>query len=298
MLPPPPPGLVFNFDGVDLNNLSSVTSPQVLKNLFNARKIGYVDYITAIRALQSPSAAHVSQSASVQVLYPETARPPIAPQAVLQLLASPLPRSSQHIASTQIHRISDSFLVKYGPFVNALEAKTMKFVQEHTTIPVPTVHLVFISNGKTYIVMDYIPGADVQHLWPSLSSSQRQSIVAQVAHYLHELRDITPQSSIPGPIAQGLCYGRWFPSYGAGPFQSHSQLVEWWNRELDAAVVPTGRQGVEADCDRLRADSPLVFTHGDLLPRNIIFCRDKLWVVDWELQVLSSRDLGRGLSHR
>ncbi|KAI0057790.1 kinase-like protein [Artomyces pyxidatus] len=277
MIPPPPPGIVFDFDGLDLSNLQSIRSPQLLNKLLIARKIGYVDYMNATLALRS-SPVTTTESQSVQVLFPESSDPIISPLSVLQLLRSPIGRSSDSTASLQIHRISDSMLVKVGPYVDIAEARTMMFVRERTEIPVPTVHLVFVSEGKTYIVMDYISGGDLQHRWPTLQPAERDSVLRQVSKYLHDLRGITPPSQTPGPIGGGICRGRWFSSGGAGPFQSHAQLVAWWNKSHSAHSADREPSG-----NTLSADQSLVFTHCDFLPRNLILNSGTVWVVDWEL---------------
>ena len=51
-------------------------------------------------------------------------------------------------------RINETMLVKSSHMSMELEAQTMRFVREHTTIPVPEVHLVFKYEHKTFLVME------------------------------------------------------------------------------------------------------------------------------------------------
>lgn len=47
-------------------------------------------------------------------------------------------------------------VVKFNPATRFAEAASMEFVSHHTYIPVPRVHDVFVIDGRTYIVMDYM----------------------------------------------------------------------------------------------------------------------------------------------
>ena len=98
-------------------------------------------------------------------------------------------------------------LVKSSHMSMELEAQTMRFVREHTTIPVPEVHLVFKYEHKTFLVMEYVSGGDLQHLWPSFGESDKRAVLSQVQQYLRELRDIKPASQIPGPLGGGRSHG-------------------------------------------------------------------------------------------
>ena len=63
-----------------------------------------------------------------------------------------------------LHDIGDGLVVKSGRAVTLDEARAMIFVRAHSTIPVPTVHMVFTYKGLTHIVMDRIDGvAFVRH---------------------------------------------------------------------------------------------------------------------------------------
>lgn len=223
----------------------------------------------------------------VQVVY-SISPPSITPETVLRLLAGPalpLPGHGDH--RQLVRRITESLVVKRGLFKHPVEATMMEFVRTHTSIPVPTVHLVFTrmmdvadtNTLCTYIVMDCIPGSCLQQLWGTLDEPTKTSVLAQIQGYIHELRNIPADTDTPGPIGEDICRGRWFSELGAGPFPTHEALVEWWNRFFP---LP-GERGYKGVDDRFHADHPLVLNHGDLTPRNIIVHEGVVWLVDWEL---------------
>jgi hypothetical protein len=71
-----------------------------------------------------------------------------------------------------VRKIGDDPLVKASCNLGAphLEASSFEFVRMRTTIPIPRVwRMMKDEDGDTLIVMDYIPGERLDHVWPSLS---------------------------------------------------------------------------------------------------------------------------------
>lgn len=54
--------------------------------------------------------------------------------------------------------LNDRLCLKYGRRVHLSEASTMRFISEHTSIPVPKVLCAFTRSGWTYIVIERIQG--------------------------------------------------------------------------------------------------------------------------------------------
>lgn len=239
---------------------------------------------------EPPLRAHSSSKPTpgdVQVVYSKSSPPSITPETVLQLLLKPaLPLPGHYDHPQLVHRITEDLVVKRGMFHNPVEATMMEFVRTHTKIPIPTVHLVFTRVGTTtptrvttFIVMDCVPGSCLQQIWGTIDEPTKTSVLAQIQGYIRELRSIPADiDTPPGPIGGGICEGRWFSENGAGPFPTHEALVEWWNRFF---YLP-GERGYNGIDDRFHADQPLVFSHGDLNPRNIIVHEGVVWLVDWQ----------------
>lgn len=67
---------------------------------------------------------------------------------------------------------------------------------------------------------------------------------------------------------------------GAGPFASYDELTSWFMHKLDV-----NRQIRGTPKENLHFDSslPLVLTHLDLHPHNILLDREgRVWLIDWE----------------
>lgn len=67
------------------------------------------------------------------------------------------------------------------------EALALRFVKEHTTIPVPEV----ISSDWDRITMEYVEGQTLQQAWPVLTPEQRSDIKAQLSDYIAQMRALS-----------------------------------------------------------------------------------------------------------
>ena len=190
-----------------------------------------------------------------------------------------------------VGKIGNDTFVKAAWNFPHLEASAIDFVQMRTTIPIPRVRRRFKDKyGYSIIVMDYIPGERLDHVWPSLSLWSKLWVALTLRRYIRQLRQIN--YSVPGPLADSpeTCDGGLFPR-PYGPFPDYASLSAFFNRKLDITKDITYRddQGNEipyADLDTEPFDDsrPLVFVHRDLCMRNIILGKDgRIWLVDWSL---------------
>lgn len=61
--------------------------------------------------------------------------------------------------------LSGELYIKYRRHVHLSEASTMRFVLQHTSIPVPKVLCAFTHSGRTYIVIERIKGDIISNGW-------------------------------------------------------------------------------------------------------------------------------------
>jgi hypothetical protein len=173
---------------------------------------------------------------------------------------------------------------------DASEANALDLLFAETTIPVPRVRRVVKRRWDFLIVMDYIPGPTLAHVWPTLSMWRKTHVAFTLRRYVRQLRRLkAPATAPPGPLsAQGarICES---PIFGAvqshrGPFATYSKLSLFFNERLQMALdcmkVPRGDPWRN---DLFDNSKPLVLTHQDLNLRNVIVGEDgRLWITDWE----------------
>ncbi|GBE89928.1 hypothetical protein SCP_1702540 [Sparassis crispa] len=159
-----------------------------------------------------------------------------------------------------------------------VEIATLRFVATHTSIPVPRVWWRFDYQGFDWIVLSRITGSSLSEVWPNLSFDEKEAIATQLARYMAELRNLPPppgtmiSSVLGGPVNCSRLHED--PS---GPFrdeqQMNLQLRNLQPLESCSATVVSAHSRIH----------PLVFTHNDFYPRNIMVQHNKVTaIIDWE----------------
>ncbi|THV01049.1 kinase-like protein, partial [Dendrothele bispora CBS 962.96] len=167
--------------------------------------------------------------------------------------------------------------------VPEIELATMRFVREHTKIPVPEPCCSFQWDNKDYIAMSHVPGTDLHELkWKTLSSEVQRTIMDQLKTYFDDLR------SIPRPVGEHS-----ISSVIGGPFLD-ARLLDWDDLsgpfENEAEFNTFYRAGqpldekVPEEIRRVHSVSHrLVLTHNDVCPRNIMVEGSTVTgIIDWE----------------
>lgn len=206
-----------------------------------------------------------------------------------------------------IHHLMHRYVVRHGDHVTKYttfggglgvgdhpnEALAMRFVKEHTTIPVPAV----ISSDWDRITMEYVEGQTLRQAWPILTPEQRAGILDQLRGYLAQLQALTyvtssgsgsSSSESPSPAppigrldGTGVILPTIMPR-GGGPFATTADLHAW-------LVMPP--KGLPAESTYWRqvtahlgaTEYPVVFTHGDIAARNILVRDGRIVaMLDWE----------------
>ncbi|KEY73342.1 hypothetical protein S7711_01456 [Stachybotrys chartarum IBT 7711] len=163
------------------------------------------------------------------------------------------------------------------------EVEAMQYVASHTTVPVPTVYAVHTQkNGCIYIEMAYVPGQCLDSLWSSLSTGQRDQVVADIKQHLSELRKLEPPaqsmvcSALQNPAHDYRIGARFFGPLNHDEFHS---LARGHLRMEDVAPF-LGEEVAKVHTTRYRT----CFTHADLVPRNILIEGGRVAaIIDWGL---------------
>lgn len=188
-----------------------------------------------------------------------------------------------------IYQCNDRYIVRHGDAITKYttnpngfgakdhpsEAMALRFIKAHTTIPVPQV----ISSDWDRITMEYVEGQTLQQAWPVLTVDQRSHVLAQLGHYITQMRAL-------GGVYLGRIDGQGVvvPSIitrSGGPFGTVAELHDW-------LVQPPKRLQEQSIywhqiTTQLGAEYPIVFTHGDIASRNIIIYEGRIVaLLDWE----------------
>ncbi|KAK9762581.1 anthranilate synthase / indole-3-glycerol phosphate synthase [Basidiobolus ranarum] len=178
-------------------------------------------------------------------------------------------------------QIRDGKIVKYGHNVTLEEARTIKFIKEHTSIPVPEIYDYYTDNGSNYIVMEYIEGTSLENKLTNkeLDEVDIDNICLQLREYVNQLRNI--KGNYIGTISKTSISDVMFGVIG--PYENEKAL----NAHILEGVAQT-LKNYYADFLRSmfisKGESSFYLTHGDLTPRNIIIGENNkiIGIIDWE----------------
>jgi aminoglycoside phosphotransferase (APT) family kinase protein len=143
------------------------------------------------------------------------------------------------------------------------EPEAMRFVAEHTTIPVPRVYDV----GEDYFTMDFIEGESLYRACDTTLSPEDKALMCrQMRGYISELRAIkSPDGTICSFGGRPAIDDRRIVRREGGPFADEAAYNEF--------LLDTVR-GLDIIRDmirkKMRTDHEIVLTNGGLDPRNIL----------------------------
>ncbi|OBZ76010.1 hypothetical protein A0H81_03299 [Grifola frondosa] len=201
-------------------------------------------------------------------------RPPYDPDVVVKFIDTTDPLTDPG----RVWRLDVNTVVKCsvsGAGVT-VEALNMLMIRTMTSIPVPEIYEVVLGRVSC-LVMQYIEGRTLDKCWSELGPLRKLRIAWTLRGYISQLRRL--RRSVPGTLDGSACQGFPFSIYDAGPFASYDDMTAWFNHKLD---VCQRMHKAPPDAPRFDSSWPLVFTHMDLFPRNILLADDgTLFVIDW-----------------
>ncbi len=155
---------------------------------------------------------------------------------------------------------------------------------QHTSVPVPSVIKIYRDEDEECedIVMQHVSGEPLAVAWPKMTEISKQAVVRELAGYMEQMRQLLPpQPGFVGSVSMGTGYDHRFGGDRFGPFNNMKDFHDYilrhnsldaWKEESDVVQVHSKPTAYAAK-----------FTHGDLVPSNIIVKDGKIAaIIDWE----------------
>ncbi|KAI9743058.1 MAG: hypothetical protein M1818_003353 [Claussenomyces sp. TS43310] len=188
-----------------------------------------------------------------------------------------------------VARVTSSAVVKWSRHIHLSEVRNMRYLAEHTKIPLPHDIDAWEAEDTTegdefnmcYILMEYINGKVLIDVWDELDETAQHGIQSQVYEYILQLQHLDVET--PSPIGGGISEGALFTRYGAGPFESSDDLEAWYNDRL--LVCHDYGHATHLSPGAFSGKfKKLVMCHLDLNQRNALVGDEKeMWLIDWAL---------------
>jgi hypothetical protein len=185
-------------------------------------------------------------------------------------------------SNRKVVKVDSNTVAKFGPELDITEAESMRFIWNHTALPVPQVLNAYEKDGYGYILMEFVEGDLLEKIWPSLSSSEKMVILTELNDCIRQMRQIVyPDGTLIGSVTGGPAIDRrQLSAVKGGPFMSEKDFNEWQLAQL-FSDTPLSRREFYASIHG--TDHKIVFSHCDLAFHNIIV-RDGhvVAIIDWE----------------
>jgi hypothetical protein len=240
----------------------------------------------------------LDENAPVQTIFPLSAQVETllqghegAAKAIIGLLHhSEVLYKSAWAASVMVFRINESLVVKAGhEGYSITEHQSLAYLQDHKpSFPAPKPHGLVRIGVHCFLFTSYIPGIDLEKVWPDLDSGQKQRVSDQVDNLVTELRTIPFPTNAPlGSVGGGGCKDlRRTQRVSTQPIMSVDEFEDFvFNRRSTPTPTPLYTGLLRS---LMPKSATVVFTHGDLRPANIMMRQDNdgIWTVaaliDWE----------------
>ncbi|KAI8989889.1 kinase-like protein [Trametes punicea] len=164
----------------------------------------------------------------------------------------------------------------------APEGEIIRFVQRHTSIPTPRVLVSVDGHGRRFLLMKKVRGSTLESVWSALDAAQRAKIVAQLRSFVAQLRSLdSPHGlAVCGLGGAPIVDSRITSCGPVGPFLNEDAFND---RLVQTSALYIPQADLSQIRARMRGDHAIVFTHGDIAPRNIIVDGDKIAaLIDWQ----------------
>ena len=197
-------------------------------------------------------------------------------------------RNSPHLSSVSL--LSVNFVSKiYQPDVVEDALKAMEIAHQ-LGLRVPNVKRVVYFEGLVYLIMERVDGVSLEETWTKLGWIGSLRLAMELRRSIRLLRSIT--STTAGSPVTGECRSFWLDDLYCLPPRSRpadiaSFLTFWVDFTNPRAAMKAAETQLSSSPSKKYVPStagPLVFTHHDLAPRNILLDKSGcLWLVDWDL---------------
>ncbi|KAF2214546.1 hypothetical protein CERZMDRAFT_95808 [Cercospora zeae-maydis SCOH1-5] len=208
----------------------------------------------------------------------------------------------------KIVALTDQIVAKFGGSVREREGQAMIYLEQHVPeVPAPRLYAMYRDGKELFLIMQRAPGVQLEQLWPSLSTQEKDVMSLQLRGIFDHLREAEcPVHNYFGGLAgEGVNYHLFFgqrkgDKQSLGPFNGEEAFVRGLTDNYRALMERNGHPLFKVQfyedhlSNALRGLRPTLI-HGDVQRRNIMAAEKKdcaaegcprsfdLFLVDWEM---------------
>ena len=208
--------------------------------------------------------------------------------------------------ASKIVALNDDIVVKYGGCVDTWEGQALVYLERHVPeVPAPRLFAMFYDSRQLFLIMQRIPGVQLNSIWPSLVESEKDDIIAKLQVIFEAMRKAEcPWPNFFGGLDGGGIYHYLFYSQHGdrkflGPFSNEPAFVAGLVGNYRALVTRNNLPDYKARfyekyLARVLQGHRPTLTHGDVQQKNIMVVENTgrlnnqggrlfdIALVDWE----------------
>lgn len=187
------------------------------------------------------------------------------------------------LGSRVLKRYPDNTVVKSGAKILKDEGDAMILAAE---LDLPAPRLVDFNGTRQTVEgfggfrMTYIEGQTLEEVWQDMLQDQKLDICQQLREIIEKMRTQESKTGVIGSVSGGILREpRYIDVFSGGPFKCEADF----NRDFVLALFPKTPSAIQNGLAKtVLTNHRIVFSHGDLSPRNILVKDDKVTLIDWE----------------
>ncbi|KAJ5351668.1 hypothetical protein N7452_000642 [Penicillium brevicompactum] len=207
---------------------------------------------------------------------------------------------------SKIVAVNDDIVVKYGGSINTWEGQALVYLERHVPeVPAPRLYAMYYDSKQLFLIMQRVPGVQLNSIWPSLAHSEKDDIVDK----LRLIFDVMRKTECPWPDFFGgldgggvhhyLFYSQHGDEKFLGPFSGEPAFIAGLVGNYRASIERNNLPDYKARFYETHLASVLqghrpTLTHGDVQQKNIMVVENTsrpndqggrsfdIVLVDWE----------------
>ncbi|CAG7990370.1 unnamed protein product [Penicillium salamii] len=207
--------------------------------------------------------------------------------------------------ASKIVAVNDDIVVKYGGCINTWEGQALVYLERHVPeVPAPRLYAMYYDSKQLFLIMQRVPGVQLNSIWPSLVPSEKDDIVDKLRLIFDTMRKTEcPWPDFFGGLDGGgvhhyLFYSQHGDEKFLGPFSGEPAFVAGLVGNYRASVDRNNHPDYKARfyetylAGVLQGHRPTL-THGDVQQKNIMVVENAspndqggrsfdIVLVDWE----------------
>jgi hypothetical protein len=134
--------------------------------------------------------------------------------------------------TAKVVAVNDEIVVKFGTSIEVCEGQALIYLERHVPgVSAPRLYAMYIDSRQLFLIMQCAPGVQLSTLWPSLTESEKDSIVSKLSEMFNAMRNAQcPWPNFFGGVDGGsvrdyLFYSQKGEMKHLGPFHDEAAFV-------------------------------------------------------------------------